>query len=183
MRAPARAGRRETPDAGGARPADRLALTHAERLLRRRRLVTEAGEAILVDLPETTDLRHGDRLVLDDGRRVEIRAAPEPLLEVTGDLPRLAWHIGNRHAPCRIEPKRLLLPDDHVMADMLARLGAAVRRVREPFDPEGGAYGHGRTLPHDHAPADVPGEGGHRHGHAGSGAGHRHRDEDGTDRG
>lgn len=152
---PPRAGCREAPDAGGAPPAGRLRLTHAERLLRRRRLVTDAGEAILLDLPETTDLRHGDRLVLDDGRRVEIVAAPEPLLEVTGDLARLAWHIGNRHAPCRIEPHRLLVQDDHVMADMLRRLGADVRPVAEPFEPEGGAYGHGRTLSHhDHDHAD-----------------------------
>ena len=90
-------------------------------------------------------------LVLEDGRRVKVIAAPEPLLEVAGDLARLAWHIGNRHAPCRIEAHRLLVQDDPVMADMLRRLGASVRPVAEPFEPEGGAYGLGRTMGHEHA--------------------------------
>ena len=146
VRAVVRAG---APDAGRP-PDDRSSLDHASRLLRRKRLVTDGGEALLIDLPETTGLRHGDRLVLDDGRLVEIVAAPEPLLEVIGDLPRLAWHVGNRHAPCRIEAQRLLVQDDPVMADMLRGLGAAVRPVTEPFEPEGGAYGHGRTMGHSH---------------------------------
>ena len=150
MTALPRAVGREAADAPGPMPADQLRLAHDERLVRRRRLTTECGEDILLDLPGTIGLRHGDRLVLEDGRRIEVIAAPEPLLEVTGDLPRLAWHVGNRHAPCRIEADRLLVRDDPVMADMLRRLGASVKPVVEPFEPEGGAYGHGRTLPHDH---------------------------------
>ena len=106
---------------------------------------------LLVDLRITTSLGHGDGLVTTDGELVAIVAAPEPLLEVTGDLARLAWHVGNRHAPCRIEAHRLLVRDDPVMADMLRRLGASVRPVTEPFEPEGGAYGHGRTRGHEHA--------------------------------
>ena len=125
-------------------------LNYEDRLVRRRRVLMRNGFSIQLDLSVTTNLRHGDRLVLDDGRRVEVIAAPEPLLEVTGDLARLAWHIGNRHAPCRIEAHRLLIQDDPVMADMLRRLGATVRPVTEPFEPEGGAYGHGRTMGHHH---------------------------------
>lgn len=146
---------RQASAGAGLAPALTLLLTREERLLRRRRLVTRSGETLLVDLPETTELRHGDRLVLDDGRAVEVIAAAEPLLEVTAkgahDLARLAWHVGNRHAPCRIEPHRLLIPADDVMAAMLRGLGATVRPVSEPFEPEGGAYGHGRTM--GHAPA------------------------------
>jgi len=79
-----------------------------------------------------------------------VRAAPEDLLQVTGDLPRLCWHLGNRHTPCQIETERLLIRHDHVLADMLERLGATVDKVNEPFTPEGGAYGHGRTMGHSH---------------------------------
>jgi len=33
---------------------------------------------------------------------------------------------------------------------MLGKLGATTREVVEPFTPEGGAYGHGRTHGHAH---------------------------------
>ncbi|AUJ64583.1 urease accessory protein UreE [Aestuarium zhoushanense] len=128
-----------------------ITLTYEDRFLRRKRLITDQGQAVLLDLAETTSLDHGDMLVLEDGRGVAIFAAPEALIEVTGnDLTRIAWHIGNRHTPCQIAEGRLLIREDHVMADMLMRLGANVRRVTEPFTPEGGAYGHGRTHGHAH---------------------------------
>ena len=130
--------------------ADACVLIYEDRFLRRKVLETRDGLSILVDLPQTTDLRHGDALRLDDGRLIGIRAAVEPLLEVTGDLVRLAWHIGNRHTPAQIERHRLLIRDNHVMRDMLGHLGATVRPVMEPFTPEGGAYGHGRTHGHAH---------------------------------
>ena len=88
---------------------------------------------------------------LADGREVEVVAAPEPLLEIRGrNLVRLAWHIGNRHTPCQVETDRLLIQPDHVIRDMLARLGAEIAERVEPFTPEGGAYGHGRTHSHAH---------------------------------
>ena len=67
-------------------------------------------------------------------------------------LVRVAWHLGNRHLPTQIDHDRLLIRDDHVIVDMLKGLGAEVRKVRVPFDPEGGAYGQ-----HNH-------DTGHRHG-------------------
>lgn len=127
----------------------RIALGYEARFLRRRRLVAEDGFGFLADLPETTGLGHGDAFDLDDGRRIAVLAADEPLLAVRGPLVRLAWHIGNRHAPCQVEANRLLIRRDHVLRDMLLRLGAEVTEVVEPFTPEGGAYGHGRTMGHD----------------------------------
>ena len=64
-------------------------------------------------------------------------------------LARLAWHIGNRHLPTEIAGALLYLRHDHVIAAMLERLGATVRFVDRPVNPEGGAYGHGRTYGHD----------------------------------
>ena len=132
-------------------PADCLSLTYDDRFLRRKVLTCESGEQILIDLAQTTSLNHGGALVLDDGREVEIQAAPEALLEVNApDLTRIAWHIGNRHTPCQIEKDRLLIQVDHVIRDMLLKIGASVKEVHEPFTPEGGAYGHGRTHGHAH---------------------------------
>jgi urease accessory protein len=131
-------------------PADWVRLDYEARFLRRKRLETGGGMPLLVDLAQTTSLDHGDALELADGRLVEVIAAPEPLLEVRGDLPRLAWHIGNRHTPCQIEADRLLIQEDHVLREMLERLGAEITPVEAPFTPEGGAYGHGRTHAHAH---------------------------------
>lgn len=129
---------------------DHVALNYDERLLRRKRLTTAAGEDVLVDLAETLSLGEGDCLILEDGRAVAVRAADEPLLEITGDLARLAWHIGNRHTPCQIFSDRLRIRDDHVLKAMLEQLGAEISEVSGPFTPEGGAYGHGRTFGHSH---------------------------------
>jgi urease accessory protein len=131
--------------------AETVRLDWDGRFLRRRRLVTDSGTPVLVDLPETTSLDQGDALVLDGGGLVAVIAAPEPLLEVRGPvLARLAWHIGNRHAPCQIETDRLVIRFDPVLQTMLRQMGAEVREIVGPFAPEGGAYGHGRTLGHAH---------------------------------
>ena len=131
-------------------PALNCTLDYAARFLRRKRLSTDCGTAFLVDLSQTTSLDAGDALPLSDGRRVAIAAAAEDLLDVRGDLPRLAWHIGNRHTPCQVEDDRLLIQRDAVIAHMLEHLGATVQHVRAAFTPEGGAYGHGRTHAHEH---------------------------------
>ena len=131
-------------------PTDTISLTYDARFLRRKVLEAASGLRFLVDLPHTTSLNHGDAFELDDGRLIGVVAAKEDLLEIRGDLVRLAWHIGNRHMPCQIEAERLLIQRDHVIRDMLETLGAALKEVSEPFTPEGGAYGHGRTHSHAH---------------------------------
>lgn len=137
---------------GHAPEQGRVALTYEDRFLRRKTLRLEDGTRILVDLPKTTSLDHGGVLLLEGGGEITVIAAPEPLLQITGDdLTRIAWHVGNRHTPCQIESDRLLIQHDHVIADMLKLLGATVTDVTEPFTPEGGAYGHGRTHSHDHS--------------------------------
>ncbi|KMW58843.1 Urease accessory protein UreE [Candidatus Rhodobacter oscarellae] len=130
--------------------ADSIALDYDARFLRRKVLSTSGGLSVLLDLAQTTSLEHGDALALEDGRLVEVIAAPEPVLRITGDLPRLAWHIGNRHTPCQIEPDHLVIRDDPVIRHMLEHLGAGITSVNAPFTPEGGAYGHGRTHSHEH---------------------------------
>ena len=126
-------------------------LTYDERFLRRKVLETVAGVPFLVDLAQTTSLNSGDAFELTDGTLIAVEAAKEPLLAIAGqNLTRLAWHIGNRHTPCQIEPERLVIQRDHVIRDMLEKLGAHVTDVTEPFTPEGGAYGHGRTHSHAH---------------------------------
>ena len=120
-------------------------------MLRRKRLETAHGAGFMVDLPETVSLNEGDAFALIDGRVIEVRAADELVAIITGNLPRLAWHIGNRHTPCEVTATHLVIRRDHVLEQMLQGLGATVTTAIAPFRPEGGAYGHGRTMGHDHA--------------------------------
>jgi urease accessory protein len=146
--------------------ADLLELSYEARFLRRKRVTAASGREVLVDLPDTVSLNDGDALVIDDGTRLRIAAMGEPMVEVRGQgLARLAWHIGNRHTPCEIRADRLMILRDPVLEKMLTGLGATLTPVIGPFRPEGGAYGHGRTLGHDHGGGS--GHGGfavHHHG-------------------
>jgi len=132
--------------------ADLVLLDYEGRFLRRKKLSSRMGIDFLVDLPEVTNLIGGEAFELEDGRCIEVRCGLEPVLSITGDLTRLAWHIGNRHTPCQIEPGRLVIRDDHVLEAMLRGLGASVEKRMEPFRPESGAYGMGRTMGHSHGP-------------------------------
>jgi urease accessory protein len=153
---------------------DRVVLDYDQRLIRRKLLATQGGRAFLVDLPSVTNLDDYWGFALD-GLNIEIVPAAEAVLVITGDLARLAWHIGNRHTPCQILPDRLIIREDHVLAQMLAGLGATIRRESLPFRPEGGAYGHGRTMGHAHTPTEAFGWNRHGDGqmhlHSAEGAG------------
>ena len=130
---------------------DTVTLDYEARFLRRKRLVSDAGEPFLVELAETRSLSQGEGFRLDDGRIIAVMAAAEPLLAVRHDnLARIAWHVGNRHTPCQIADDHILIREDKVLQAMLEGLGASVTRVSAPFKPEGGAYGHGRTHGHEH---------------------------------
>ena len=101
----------------------------------------------MLDLPQATMLRGGDGLTFEDGGLVLVEAAAEALVEVSaGDpstLARLAFHIGNRHVPVELRGDCLRIRDDRVIVDMLRRMGARVRRLKAPFNPEAGAYAGG----------------------------------------
>jgi urease accessory protein len=154
--------------AGSWTARDTVTLAFDDRFRRRLRLVGDQGTEFLLDLAEAAVLRHGDGLKLEGGGVIAVRAADEDLIEITGaNLARIAWHIGNRHLPAEIGLARILIRDDHVIVDMLKGLGAQVRRMRAPFNPEGGAYGQ-----HNHDPGH-PHAHGHDHDHAHA-HGHRH---------
>jgi urease accessory protein len=126
-------------------------LDYDARFVRRKTLTTDTGTKFLLDLGQTTSLAQGDILPLSNGTHVIVTAAPEPVLRVTGaNMTQLAWHIGNRHTPCQITAEALFIRDDPVIGHMLQHLGATVTKALQPFTPEGGAYGHGRTHSHEH---------------------------------
>ena len=130
-------------------PTDTLTLDSDGRSRRRLRVTSDGGRDVLVDLPDASFMHEGDALETDEGL-FEIRAAPEPLVEIKAhdplNLARLAFHLGNRHTATELTDGTLYIQPDHVLEDLVNRLGATVRHVSRPFNPEGGAYHHS----HDH---------------------------------
>src|SRR5919197_3135658 len=90
-----------------------VTLTFQHRNRRRIRLVTDKGEAFVLDLPQTVRMTEGDGLRLEGGGWIRVCAADEELIEVASadvaQLVRLAWHLGNRHLPVQIVGDRLRL--------------------------------------------------------------------------
>jgi len=136
-------------------------LDHQGRQQRRRRLVTEDGRAFLLDLAGNMQLADGDALLLEDGALVRVAAQMESLLNIhTQDatsLLRIVWHLGNRHLPVEISAQHLRTTTDHVIAQLVQRLGGHVEAVRAVFTPEAGAYamaGHAQTHAADDHRAD-----------------------------
>src|SRR6195952_3175374 len=159
--------------------ADTVVLDFDDRHRRRMVMTGTRGLEFLLDLENAIALRGGDALVLEDGRLIEVVAAPEPLLEIRGidplHLVRVAWHLGNRHLPTQIMPKGLRIRRDHVIEAMVKGLGARIIEIEAPFDPEGGAYA-GHAHAHEAAPAHT----GHDHAphdHTAHDHGHHHHDE------
>jgi urease accessory protein len=132
----------------------------------RARLVS--GEEVGVQLTRGQILRGGDKLLAEDGRVVEVCAAPESVSTLhTPDvrlLARAAYHLGNRHVALQIGEGWLRYGHDHVLDDMVRGLGVEITVELAPFEPEAGAY-HGG---HEHAPHE------HEHGHS-----HEHAPEHG----
>ena len=152
-----------------------------------------AGRTLGVFLPRGTAVRGGDVLVAEDGSMVRVLAAPQPVLVITHcsehgspfDLLRAAYHLGNRHVALELQPDRLQLEPDHVLAQMLRQMHLVVSEAQAPFEPEAGAYAthgaaarpahdhdHGHEHGHDHGHGHAQG---HDHGHVhGPGCGHDH---------
>ncbi len=165
-------------------PADTVVLDYDERYRRRFAMSGVRGLSFLLDLPEAVMLRAGDGLKLEDGRIVEVVAAPEPLAEIRGAdaaaLTRIAWHLGNRHLPTELTKRSLRIRRDPVIEDMARGLGANVVAIEAPFNPEGGAYVRAAAPAHDHDHHDH----GHSHDHdRGHDHAHDHKHDHGHDHG
>src|SRR3954451_17424248 len=164
-------------------PADTVVLDFDDRHRRRMAMTGTRGLEFLLDLEAAVALRGGDALVLEDGRMVEVVAAPEPLIEIRGADPqhlvRLAWHLGNRHLPTQIMGKGLRIRRDHVIEAMVQGLGARIIEIEAPFDPEGGAYASGPAhAPEAHAHAHAHSSHAHAEAHAHSSHDHDHGHHD-----
>lgn len=139
-----------------------LELPFEQRQKSRLRARLLSGEEVGLMLPRGEVLRGGDLVAASDGRIIEVIAQPELLLHAECATPaalaRAAYHLGNRHVPVEVGDGYLRLAPDPVLREMLAGLGASLREIEAPFEPEAGAYAGG----HRH---DEMGHGGKIHEH------------------
>jgi urease accessory protein len=130
-----------------------------------------SGEEVALVLPRGEVLRGGDLVTASDGRVIEVVAETEKVLHVECASPkglaRAAYHLGNRHVPVQVGEGFLRIGADHVLEEMLRGLGAKVKPMEAPFEPEAGAYGAG----HHH---EEKGHGGKIHEHGEHGHDHAH---------
>ena len=124
-----------------------LVLPFDLRMKSRLRTRLASGEEAVVKTERGAVLRGGECLKAEDGRVVRVVAAPEKVIHITCanafELTRAAYHLGNRHVPVEIGAGYLRIASDHVLAEMLRGLGAQLRDMEAPFEPESGAYGGG----------------------------------------
>ena len=138
----------------GVNAVDQVTLDYEDRFRRRMVLNCDKGMKVLLELPNPQLLNDGDGLKLQNGEIVCVKAAEEKLVEVRGTdihhMMRIAWHLGNRHLPTQILEDKLVIRHDHVIIDMVKKLGGNIKDITAPFTPEGGAYGHGTVHGHEH---------------------------------
>jgi urease accessory protein len=137
------------------RAADvKLVLPFELRSKSRLRTALANGEEVGLMLERGTVLRGGDQLLADDGRVVEVEAAPEYVTTVRAENPwrlaRAAYHLGNRHVALQVGEGWVRYLHDHVLDDMVRGVGMEVTVETAPFEPEAGAYG-AHSHGHDHS--------------------------------
>jgi urease accessory protein len=133
------------PDAVYGEVRGRLELPFDRRQKSRQRAILASGEEVAIELPRGELMRGGDWVLASDGRVIEVVAQREKVLHVLCATPkalaRVAYHLGNRHVPVQVGEGWLRIAADHVLEEMLRGLGAIVKALEAPFEPEAGAYG------------------------------------------
>ena len=129
-----------------------------------------SGEEVALMLPRGEVLRGGDLVTASDGRVIEVIADAEKVLHIecssAAELTRAAYHLGNRHVPVQVGEGFLRIGADHVLEEMLKGLGAKVKHMEAPFEPEAGAYGGGHRHDEMSHGGKIHEFGEHGHDHA-----------------
>lgn len=160
------------------RVVDTLSLGYQDRNGNGVAVTAAGGLEFAIDLDKPAMLNDGDALKLEDGRLVQVKAAPESLLEVRAENPlrlvRLAWHLGGHHVPAEMTADALYVPSHPALAELVRGQGCSMAEVERPFQPEQEVHHHahgddcGCGHDHDHHNHDH----GHDHGH-----GHHQHDQ------
>ncbi len=149
---------------GSTQPETTLTLPLEQRVKARLRVTLDDGREAGLFLDRGPILRDGQRLRSEEGIVASVRAAPELVSVVKTNDPllfaRACYHLGNRHLPLQILSGELRYQHDHVLDEMVRKIGLEPKSEELPFEPEPGAYGEHGTD-HDHHSHH-----GHSHSHS-----------------
>lgn len=115
---------------------------HSSRLLTK----TKAGNSCVIVLARGGTIRGGTVLGDKDNNLLLVEAALEEVSTIRSPnklaLMCIAYHLGNRHVPLEITNDYLRYQVDHVLDEMVVRLGGQVTNELSSFEPITGAYSH-----------------------------------------
>jgi urease accessory protein len=131
-----------------------VTLTYGQRVKSRLKVELNNGEPAGLFLPRGNVLKNGDKIAAETGEVVSVEAANETVSTVLITDPQLmaraCYHLGNRHVALQINADSIRYQHDHVLDEMLARLGLSVICETAPFEPETGAYHNSDHSNHGH---------------------------------
>lgn len=131
---------------GETRRVERVPMGWEDRLRSRQRATTDHGTELGIGLPTGQAMHEGDVLHEDDERVVVVATVPEDVLVLrpgsSVEMGRVAFQVGNRHAPIQVKEDRILTPYDHVVEEYFRKMGVRCERAKEPFTHDFGAYHH-----------------------------------------
>jgi urease accessory protein len=130
------------------KPADsHVVLSHDQRDRGRLRAETSDGVEVRIFLERGAPLRVGEMLRTECGKHLVVEGAYENVATASCDdwtvFSRACYHLGNRHVKMQVGERWLRILPDHVLEDLLRKLGLTVTHESGIFVPEQGAYGNG----------------------------------------
>lgn len=131
------------------RPIDtRVILSHEQRDRGRLKVQTSDGDELRIFLERGSPLLVGEYLRTQCGKHIVVEGACEPIVTAACNdwtvFSRACYHLGNRHVKVQLGERWLRILPDHVLEELLLRLGMTLRSETAVFVPENGAYGaHG----------------------------------------
>ena len=128
------------------RDIHKVPLGWEDRTKSRQKVKTEQGEEFAIALSTGQSLNIGDILFEDKERIIVIDSIKENVLVVYPSSPqemaKIAFQIGNRHAPIQIEEDRILTPYDRLMEDFLKKLHFHCEVTTDTFTHDFSTYHH-----------------------------------------
>ena len=141
------------PDLALCADAESLVLDHLQREKGRFKAFLSDGTEVRVFLERGKVLPLGQGLRSACGRHLVVTGALEPVVLARTDnwalFASACYHLGNRHVRLQIGERWLRMIPDHVLEEMLVKLGLEVLHQEAVFEPEVGAY-HGTVQAHHH---------------------------------